>query len=77
MNSLFGVSNVRYQTRRETPDESSPRLRVFERRDVWIASQEGPARLILVTCYPLDAWRARGDQRYAVFAEVIAAASES
>lgn len=41
---------------------------VVDRRDVWIAAQEGPARLTLVTCYPLDAWRAGGDQRYAVIA---------
>ena len=43
---------------------------VVDRRDIWIASQQGPARLTLVTCYPLDAWRAGGDQRYAVIAEV-------
>src|SRR5690606_29132150 len=41
---------------------------VLDRRDVWIAAQEGPARLTLVTCYPLDAWRIGGDLRYAVVA---------
>jgi sortase A len=41
---------------------------VLHRSEVWIARQEGPARLTLVTCYPLDAWRAGGDQRYAVIA---------
>ena len=42
---------------------------VVDRRDVWLASQQGPSRLTLITCYPLDAWRAGGDQRYAVIAE--------
>jgi sortase A len=41
---------------------------VLHRSEVWIARQEGPSRLTLVTCYPLDAWRAGGDQRYAVVA---------
>jgi sortase A len=41
---------------------------VLHRSELWIASQEGPPRLTLVTCYPLDAWRAGGDQRYAVVA---------
>jgi sortase A len=43
---------------------------VVDRRDTWLASQQGPARLTLVTCWPLGAWRAGGDQRYAVIAEV-------
>lgn len=41
---------------------------VLDRTEVWIASQHGPARLTLVTCYPLDAWHAGGDLRYAVVA---------
>jgi sortase A len=41
---------------------------VLDRRDVWVAKQEGPNRLTLVTCYPLDALRAGGPQRYVVFA---------
>lgn len=41
---------------------------VLHRSEIWIARQEGPSRLTLVTCYPLDAWRAGGDQRYAVVA---------
>ena len=45
------------------------RFQVLDRRDVWIASQDGPSRLTLVTCYPLDAWRVGGDERYAVIAE--------
>lgn len=44
-------------------------LQVLDRRDTWIAAQDGPARLTLVTCWPLDAWRAGGDARYAVTAE--------
>lgn len=42
---------------------------VVDRRDTWIAHQDGSARLTLVTCWPLDAWRAGGDERYAVTAE--------
>lgn len=41
---------------------------VLHRSDVWIARQHGPARLTLVTCWPLERWRAGGDQRYAVVA---------
>jgi sortase A len=41
---------------------------VLHRSELWIASQEGPSRLTLVTCHPLDAWRAGGDERYAVVA---------
>lgn len=41
---------------------------VLHRSEMWIARQEGPSRLTLVTCYPLDAWRAGGDQRYAIVA---------
>ena len=43
---------------------------VVDRRDTWIARQRNGARLTLVTCFPLDAWRAGGDQRYVVTAEV-------
>lgn len=41
---------------------------ILHRSEVWIARQEGPSRLTLVTCYPLDAWRAGGDRRFAVVA---------
>jgi len=44
------------------------RAHVLDRREVWIAAQDEETRLTLVTCYPLDAWRAGGDQRYAVVA---------
>lgn len=41
---------------------------VLDKRDVWVTKQEGPTRLTLVTCYPFDALRAGGPQRYVVFA---------
>jgi sortase A len=41
---------------------------VLHRSETWIAHQEGPSRLTLVTCYPLDALHAGGDQRYAIVA---------
>jgi sortase A len=41
---------------------------VLHRSEMWIAHQDGPARLTLVTCWPLDAWHAGGEQRYAVVA---------
>jgi len=41
---------------------------VLDRREVSVASQEGPTRLTLVTCYPFDAWRAGGTQRYVLIA---------
>ena len=41
---------------------------VLDRREVWVAKQEGPARLTLVTCYPFDALSADGPLRYVVVA---------
>jgi sortase A len=41
---------------------------VVDRRDVWVMEQAGPARLTLVTCYPFDALRAGGRQRYVLLA---------
>lgn len=41
---------------------------VLHKGDVWVAKQEGPDRLTLVTCYPFNALRAGGPQRYVVFA---------
>jgi sortase A len=41
---------------------------VLHRSELWIASQEGPSRLTLITCWPLDEWQAGGDERYAVVA---------
>lgn len=41
---------------------------VRDRRDVSVARPGGPTRLTLVTCYPLEAWRAGGAQRYVLIA---------
>ena len=41
---------------------------VLDRREVWVAKQEGPTRLTLVTCYPFDALSADGPLRYVVVA---------
>lgn len=41
---------------------------VLDRREVWVAKQEGPTRLTLVTCYPFDALGAEGPLRYVVVA---------
>ena len=45
--------------------------RVLDRSDGWVAAQEGPARLTLVTCFPFDALRAGGAERYVVWADAI------
>ena len=42
--------------------------RVVDKRDGWLMRTEGPARLTLITCWPFDALRAGGDERYAVIA---------
>ena len=44
---------------------------VLDRREVWVAKQEGPPRLTLVTCWPFDALRAGGPLRYVVWAFAI------
>jgi len=44
---------------------------VLDKKDTWVTSQDGPTRLTLVTCYPFDALRAGGDQRYVVFANAV------
>lgn len=41
---------------------------VLDTRDVWIAKQEGPTRLTLITGYPFDALRAAGAQRFVISA---------
>ena len=41
---------------------------VLDRRDVWVAKQEGPNRLTLVTGYPFEDARVAGGRRYVVFA---------
>jgi sortase A len=44
---------------------------VLDAADLWVTRQDGPTRMTLVTCYPFDAIRAGGPQRYVVFAEAI------
>jgi len=41
---------------------------VLDQRDLWITRQDDRTLLTLVTCYPFDALRAGGSQRYVVFA---------
>jgi sortase A len=41
---------------------------IVDRKDVWVMEQAGPARLTLVTCYPFEALRAGGPQRYVLLA---------
>ena len=57
----------------ERPDGVEVRYRVgtaeiLDRRDVWVMDQAGPSRLTLVTCYPFDALRPGGPQRYVLLA---------
>jgi sortase A len=44
-------------------------LDVLDRRDTWVARNDGERRLTLITCWPFDALRAGGDERYVVIAE--------
>lgn len=46
-------------------------LDVLHRRDTWVTRDDGGTRLTLITCWPFDALRAGGDQRYVVIAEPI------
>lgn len=41
---------------------------ILDRQDVWVMDQAGPSRLTLITCYPFDALRAGGPQRYVLLA---------
>lgn len=43
-------------------------LDVLDKRDTWVTKNEGPSRLTLITCWPFDALRAGGSQRYVVIA---------
>ena len=47
------------------------RLDVLDKRDTWVTRNEGPSRLTLITCWPFDALRAGGPQRYVVIATKI------
>ena len=44
-------------------------LDVLDKRDTWVTKNEGPSRLTLITCWPFDALRAGGPQRYVVIAK--------
>lgn len=46
-------------------------LDVLDRRDTWVMRNDGDTRLTLVTCWPFDALRAGGPQRYVVIARAI------
>ena len=46
-------------------------LDVLDRRDTWVMRNDGHTRLTLVTCWPFDALRAGGPQRYVVIAQAI------
>lgn len=44
-------------------------LDVLDRSDTWVARNTGGTRLTLVTCWPFDALRAGGPERYVVIAD--------
>jgi len=44
-------------------------LDVLDRRDTWVTRNDGRTRLTLITCWPFDALRAGGDERYVVIAD--------
>ena len=44
-------------------------LDVLDRRDTWVTKNGGPTRLTLITCWPFDALRAGGPERYVVIAK--------
>jgi len=44
-------------------------LDVLDKRDTWVTKNEGPSRLTLITCWPFDALRAGGPERYVVIAK--------
>ena len=44
-------------------------LDVLDKRDTWVTRNDGGTRLTLITCWPFDALRAGGDERYVVIAE--------
>ena len=50
---------------------------VVDKGDTWVTRQDGPTRLTLVTCYPFDALRAGGDQRYVVFANAVGRSADA
>lgn len=46
-------------------------LDVLDKRETWVARNEGPSRLTLVTCWPFDALRTGGPKRYVVIANKV------
>lgn len=44
-------------------------LDVLDKRETWVTRNDGDLRLTLITCWPFDALRAGGDERYVVIAE--------
>lgn len=44
-------------------------LDVLDRRDTWVTRNDGRTRLTLITCWPFDALRAGGAERYVVIAD--------
>lgn len=44
---------------------------ILDKRDTWVTKNEGASRLTLITCWPFDALRAGGPQRYVVIARRI------
>ena len=45
-------------------------LDVLDRRETWVTRNDGGTRLTLITCWPFDALRAGGDERYVVIAMI-------
>ena len=43
-------------------------LDVLDKSDTWVTRSDGASRLTLITCWPFDALRAGGPQRYVVIA---------
>jgi sortase A len=52
-------------------------LDVLDKRDTWVTRNDAGTRLTLITCWPFDALRAGGDERYVVIAESDAVAPRS
>jgi sortase A len=44
-------------------------LDVLDKRDTWVTRNDGGTRLTLITCWPFNALRAGGDERYVVIAD--------
>jgi sortase A len=51
-------------------------IQVLDKKETWVLKDEGPTRLTLITCYPFDAMRAGGSERYVLTARVVDARVE-